>query len=111
MSLQALLSPRSIAILGASTDYGKVNGRTLRYLLEKGYAGRIYPVNPKYDRIGDLKCYPDVAALPDAPDLAIVAVPARAVASSLRELGRRGTRSAIVFSSGFAELGHEGRAL
>jgi len=111
MSLQPLLSPRSIAILGASTDFGKVNGRSLRYLLEKNYAGRIYPVNPKYEHIGDLVCYPDIAALPEAPDLAIVAVPARVVASSLRELGRRGTRSAIVFSSGFAEMGDEGRAL
>ena len=111
MSLQALLSPRSIAILGASADLSKVNGRTLRYLLEKGYAGQIYPVNPKYDRIGGLACYPNVSALPAAPDLAVVAVPARAVASSLRELGRRGTRSAIVFSSGFSEMGDEGRAL
>jgi acetate---CoA ligase (ADP-forming) len=111
MSLQTLLSPKSIAILGASSDFGKVNGRTLRYLLEKGYAGRIYPVNPKYERIGDLTCYPDVASLPSAPDLAIVAVPARMVASSLRELGLRGTRSAIVFSSGFAEMGEQGRVL
>lgn len=111
MSLQPLLRPRSIAILGASTDFGKVNGRTLRYLLEKRYAGRIYPVNPKYERIGELTCYPDVAALPEAPDLAVVAVPAKAVAASLRELGRRGTRSAIVFSSGFAEMGEAGCAL
>jgi acetate---CoA ligase (ADP-forming) len=111
MKLQPLLAPRSIAILGASADMSKVNGRPLRYLLEKGYAGRIYPVNPKYERIGPLACYPDIAGLPEAPDLAIVAVPARAVAASLRELGRRGTRSAVVFSSGFAETGAEGRAL
>ena len=109
--LQPLLNPRSIAILGASTDFGKVNGRTLKYLLDKRYAGKIFPVNPKYGRIGDLACYPDIASLPEAPDLAIVAVPARAVASSLRDLGRRGAKAAIVFSSGFSELGPEGRAL
>jgi len=109
--LEPLLNPRSIAILGASTDFGKVNGRTLKYLLAKGYRGKLYPVNPKYGRIGDLRCYPDVASLPEAPDLAIVAVPARAVAASLRALGERGARAAIVFSSGFSETGTAGRAL
>jgi len=110
-SLEALLNPRSIAILGASTDFTKVNGRTLKFLLAKGYRGRIFPVNPKYQRIGELACYPDVASLPEAPDLAVVAVPARAVAASLRELGRRGAKSAIVFSSGFSEMGDAGRVL
>ena len=110
-SLEALLNPRSIAILGASTDFTKVNGRTLKFLLAKGYRGRIFPVNPKYQRIGELACYPDVASLPEAPDLAVVAVPARSVAASLRELGRRGAKSAIVFSSGFSEMGDAGRVL
>ena len=109
--LEPLLRPRSIAILGASADLTKVNGRTLKYLLAKGYGGKIFPVNPKYDRIGSLRCYPDVASLPEAPDLAVVAVPARAVASSLRALGERGTRAAIVFSSGFSEMGEAGRSL
>jgi acyl-CoA synthetase (NDP forming) len=109
--LDALLNPRSIAILGASTDYTKVNGRTLKFLLAKGYRGKLYPVNPKYDRIGELRCYPDIASLPEAPDLAVVAVPARAVPASLRALGERGARAAIVFSSGFSELGEAGRAL
>ena len=110
-SLDALLNPGSIAILGASADFGKVNGRTLKFLLAKGYRGKIYPVNPKYPRIGGLACYPDVASLPEAPDLAVVAVPARAVAASLRELGARGARAAVVFSSGFGETGEAGRAL
>jgi len=109
--LEPLLNPKSIAILGASADFGKVNGRTLKYLLAKGYRGKIFPVNPKYDRIGELKCYLDVASLPEAPDLAVVAVPARAVAASLRALGERGAKAAIVFSSGFSEMGAAGRAL
>jgi acetate---CoA ligase (ADP-forming) len=109
--LEPLLRPRSIAILGASTDYSKINGRTLKFLLAKGYRGRIFPVNPKYDRIGGLRCYPDIASLPEAPDLAVVAVPARAVPASLRALGERGARAAIVFSSGFGETGDAGRAL
>ncbi len=109
--LQPLLNPASIAILGASADLNKVNGRTLRFLLEKGYRGNIFPVNPKYETIAGLKCYPDVAALPEAPDLAVIAVPAAQVLPSVRELSRRGGRAAVIFSSGFAEMGAAGRKL
>jgi len=110
-SLQALLAPRSIAILGASTDTEKLNGRVLAYLRDKGYAGRVFPVNPKYAAIGDWPCYPDVAALPESVDLAIIALPARQVAGAIGECGRAGFRAAIVFSSGFSETGEQGRAL
>jgi acetyltransferase len=109
--LSGLLHPASIAVIGASDDLSKVNGRTVRYLLEKGYAGSIYPVNPKHARIAGLECYPSIEAIPEAPDLAVVAVPARFVVQSLRELGRRGARAAVVFSSGFAETGAAGAAL
>ncbi len=109
--LQSLLNPRSIAILGASADLNKVNGRTLRFLLEKGYRGKIFPVNPKYESIAGLRCYPDVLSLPESPDLAVVAVPAPQVLPALRELAARGGRSAVIFSSGFAEMGESGRAL
>ena len=108
--LQPLLAPRAIAILGASADPEKLNGRTVRALVDKGYAGGIYPVNPKYERIGELRCYPDVASLPDGVDLAIVATPAAIVADTLRELAARGVRAAVVFSSGFSETGEAGAA-
>lgn len=107
-AVQALLAPRSIAILGASADFNKINGRTLKALLDKGYAGAIYPVNPKYQDIAGVKCYPDVASLPGPVDLAVVVVPARAVAASLRELGAKQVAAAVVFSSGFSEVGGEG---
>ena len=107
-ALEALLRPRSIAILGASADFQKLNGRTLKALIDKGYAGQLYPVNPKYREIAGLRCYADVTELPDAIDLAIVAVPARHVPSTLRGLGRRRVAAAIVFSSGFAEVGGAG---
>lgn len=110
-SLKALLSPASIAILGASAELNKVNGRTLRFLLEKGYRGRIFPVNPKYTTIAALPCFPDVAALPETPDLAVIAVPAAHVLTSVRALGKRGCPSAVIFSSGFAEMGEDGRRL
>ena len=110
-SLQALLAPRSIAILGASSDLGKLNGRVLKYLRDKGYAGRVFPVNPKYATIGDWPCYPSVAALPEPADLAIIALPAKQVAGAIVECGRARISAAIVFSSGFSETGEEGRAL
>lgn len=109
-AVQALLAPRSIAILGASADFNKINGRTLKALLDKRYAGAIYPVNPKYPEIAGLRCYPDVASIPGPVDLAVVAVPAKMVASSIRELGRKQTRAAVVFSSGFSEIGGDGVA-
>ena len=110
-AIRGLIQPRSIAIVGASADLSKINGRPLKFLLEKGYAGRILPVNPKYPQIAGLACVPDIASLPEAADLAIVAVPAREVLASIDALGRRGVRAVVVFSSGFGETGAEGLRL
>lgn len=110
-NLEQLLSPRSIAIVGASADFGKINGRPLKFLLAKQYPGRIYPVNPKYRSIAGLVCYPDAASIPDEVDLAIVAVPAALVPAAIEDLGRKGVPAAVVFSSGFGELGVEGARL
>src|SRR5690606_28677874 len=106
--LARMLQPQSVAVIGASSQFSKINGRPLKHLLEKGYAGKIYPVNPKYAELGGLACYPDPASLPEPPDLAVIAVPAKDVPDSLRELGKAGGRAAVVFSSGFGELGDEG---
>lgn len=109
--LRFLLSPKSIIVLGASSDFTRISGRPLKHLLDKGYAGKIYPVNPKYQQIGPLKCYASIGAVPEPADLAVVALPAQLVAAALRDLGRRGVKAAVVFSSGFAETGEAGRAL
>jgi acyl-CoA synthetase (NDP forming) len=110
-AIAQLVRPRSITIVGASADLSKINGRPLKHLLGKGYAGRILPVNPKHTEIAGLPCYPAVAALPEVPDLAVVVVPAAEVLASIRALGARGVRAAVVFSSGFGEMGPEGKAL
>jgi acetyltransferase len=110
-ALDRMLNPASIAILGASEDFVKINGRPLKFLLDKGYGGRIYPVNPKYDTLAGLPCYPTIGAIPEPVDLAIVAVPAAAVLESLRQCAAKGAAAAVVFSSGFAEMGEAGRAL
>ena len=107
-AIQALLHPKSIAVIGASNDFNKINGRTLKALVDKKYAGRILPVNPKYPTLLDLPCYPDVASIPGTVDLAVVAVPAKHVPDTLRELGKKGVKAAVVFSSGFSEVGGDG---
>ncbi|KAB2912628.1 MAG: acetate--CoA ligase family protein [Hyphomicrobiaceae bacterium] len=106
-----LISPRSVAMIGASADFNKLNGRPLKHLIEKGYAGRVFPVNPKYKDIAGLACYPTIESLPEAADVAIVAVPAAEVIAAIEALGRRGVSAAVVYSSGFGETGAEGKAL
>lgn len=105
--LDSFFSPGSIAIIGASRDDRKIPGLLLMFLRRNGFAGRIYPVNPSCDRIGDLRCYPSIAAVGKAVDLAIVIIPARAVLGALQECAAAGVKNAIVISSGFAEEGGE----
>lgn len=103
-----MLHPKSIAIVGASPDANKLNGRPFHFLRRDGYRGKLYPVNPKYAEIDGVRCYPDVASLPEAPDLAIVAVSQKLATAAIAALGRKGTRVAVIFSSGYSELGAEG---
>ena len=110
-SIARLINPRSIAVIGASADFSKVNGRPIKHLITKGYTGRILPVNPKYPSIAGIDCYPSIDQLPIAADLAIVAVPASEVLPSIEALGKRGVRAAVIFSSGFGEMGAAGLAM
>ena len=107
-ALSRLLKPQSVAVIGASADASKTAGRPVSYLLKHGFSGRIYPVNPKVDRIGDLPCYPDIAALPGVPDVGIVLLGAERAHIAVRELAERGTAAAIVLASGYTETGAEG---
>ena len=107
-AIAKLLSPRSVAIIGASADLGKTTGRPVAYLQKHGYAGRILPVNPRVQRIGDLPCYPDVASLPEVPDVAVVLLGAERAHQAVRELSERGCAAAIVLASGYTETGEEG---
>lgn len=110
-SLRPLLEPQSVAIIGASSDFNKLNGRPVRNLLEKGYQGAIYPVNPKYAQVGPLTCYPSISDIPGPIDLAVIILPAPAVEGCVRELAAVGAKAAVVFSAGFGETGAAGRAL
>ena len=101
--LKSLLSPASIAVIGASADDHTLRGRLTHALVGHGYAGRIYPVTRGGGEVLGLRAYPSVADLPEAADLAVIIVPAAVVPRTLDECGRRGIRAAIVISSGFAE--------
>jgi acetate---CoA ligase (ADP-forming) len=108
-ALGKLLKPRSVAIVGASADTAKLTGRPLAYLKKYGFDGAIYPVNPRTDAIGAHRCYADIAALPQAPDVAIVLLGASKVTDAVRQLASAGTGVAIILASGFGESGAEGR--
>jgi acetate---CoA ligase (ADP-forming) len=107
-AISRLLKPRSVAVIGASADPTKTAGRPVAYLQKHGYAGAIYPVNPKADRIGELKCYPDIASLPEVPDVGIVLLGAERAHLAVRDLAARGCAAAIVLASGYTETGEEG---
>lgn len=110
-ALASLIHPRSIAIIGASDDALRIGGRPIAYMRQQGYQGRLMPVNPKRSTIQGIPAYASVADLPETPDLAIVAVAAKLAPDVVEELGKRGTRVAIVFSAGFAEADAQGAAL
>ncbi|WP_431283670.1 acetate--CoA ligase family protein [Humitalea sp. 24SJ18S-53] len=109
--LEAILQPRSIAIIGASQDATKIGGRPVELLQRFGFPGAIYPVNPRATEVQGLTAYPSVTALPEAPDLAIIAVAAQMAPDALEECAAKGVKAAVIFSSGFAELGEAGEAL
>ncbi len=110
-NLVPFFRPRSIAVVGASDDPARVRGRLLAQILRGGYPGKIYPVNPARDKIQGLRAYPSIAALPDAVDLALIAIAAPAVEQALRECVQRGIGAAMIYSSGFAEEGAEAAAM
>ncbi len=109
--LEHFLSPRSIAIIGASEKFNSISGKPLRFLKEHGYQGKIFPVNPKYQELGGLTCYRSVLDVPGPVDLALLAVNYKLVLPVLKECAEKGVRFVSIFGSGFAESGAEGRDL
>lgn len=109
--LHPLLNPASIAVVGASNNPARIGGMPLAHLTKFGYQGAIYPVNPKYQEVFGLRCWPDLEALPVAPDLVVLALAAADVTAMLRRCAAKGVRAVIVYAAGFAEAGAEGAAL
>jgi acyl-CoA synthetase (NDP forming) len=106
--LTPLLSPKSIAVLGASSDPTRIGGRPIAYLTQQGFKGAIYPVNPNRTEVQGVKAYPSVASLPETPDVAIVAVGAEIAPQAVEDLAKRGCKAALMFTAGFAEVDDAG---
>ncbi len=109
--MEKFFKPQSIAIVGASKDFTSISGKPIKYLLSHGYSGQIYPVNPKYQEIGSLKCYPSISEIPGEVDMALIAINYKRVLQVLEECHAKGVQFAAIFSSGFAEAGKEGEKL
>src|ERR1700709_1967319 len=104
--LHSFFWPESIAVLGASPDLHRIRGRLLHQLRENRFPRRILPINPSYQEIDGLTCYPSIGATgSDAIDLALVAIPAAGVAAAVAECARAGVKNTLIISSGFAEEG------
>ena len=103
--LQTFFWPDAIAVLGASPDLHRIRGRLLHQLRENGFPGRILPINPSYQEIGGLPCYPSIAAAGGNIDLALIAIPATGVPAAVEECAKAGVKNTLIISSGFAEEG------
>ncbi len=109
--LHAALAPESVAIVGASDNPHKVGGRPILYMGRYGYRGRLYPINPARTEVQGHKAYPSVEALPEAPELVIIAVSGEETLRAVQACAARGVKVAVVMASGFGELGEAGRTV
>lgn len=110
-NLEKIFSPAGIAVIGAGDDPKSVGGTIFRNLVDAGYGGPLFPVNPKREKVQGVKAYPAVADLPEKVDLAVIATPAATVPDLVGQCGRAGILGVVVTSAGFRESGREGEKL
>lgn len=110
-AFDAIMNPGNVAILGASDNPLRIGGRSLSYMLRRPFLGGLWPVNPNRTTVQGVPAFSQPKDIPGRPDVAIVALPARLVPDAIDDLGRIGTKGAIVFTSGFAEVDAAGAAL
>ncbi|MES2289133.1 MAG: acetate--CoA ligase family protein [Pseudomonadota bacterium] len=108
-SLDAMFAPRSVAVIGASSDQRRFGGRPIQYLLEAGFEGPIYPVNPGRSEIQGLKAYPSITDVPGPVDCALLAISADVTQATIEDCIAMGVRSAVLYGAGFSETGPEGQ--
>jgi acetyl coenzyme A synthetase (ADP forming)-like protein len=106
-SMNRIMKPKAIAVIGASAEDGKIGNSVMKNLVNGGYAGEIYPINPKAGDILGLKAYPSITDVPGDVDVAVFAVPAKFVSGALEQCGQKGVAGAILIPSGFAETGDQ----
>ena len=111
MSLDLFFDPKSVAVVGASRQKGKVGREIVVGLVSGGFPGKIFPVNPNAEEVEGLPCHPDLKSIGTVPDLVVIVVPPKFVASVMKECAAVGVKAAIVITAGFKEIGAEGRQL
>jgi acetate---CoA ligase (ADP-forming) len=109
--LRYFFNPRGVALIGASSNPAKISNGVLVNMIQYGYAGKIYPVNPGSKEILGLPCYADISSVPDPVDLAVIMLPSTVVVPTLEACGKRGIQTVVVISGGFREVGAEGEKL
>ena len=109
--LEMFTNPKGVAVVGASPSPEKLGYAVLKNVMQYGYKGHVYPINPKASEILGLPAYPSVKDIPGPVDMAVILVPAKAVSGVLEECGQKGIKGAVIISAGFREVGREGRQL
>ncbi|MAM24203.1 MAG: CoA-binding protein [Rhodobacteraceae bacterium] len=109
--MDAIFNPRSVAVIGASSDPKRIGGRPVDFLKRHGFDGPILPINPRSPEVQGLTAYPSISEAPATPDLAVIALPAPLAVQAVEQCAARGVRGAVIFSSGFSEVDAEGAAL
>ena len=110
-TLDSIFKPKRIALIGVSNNPDSVAGIALKNLVSGGFQGVVYPINPKYEAVMGITCYPDVKSVPKTPDLVVIATSGHRVPGLIRECGEAGVLGIIIMSAGFKESGEEGRKL
>lgn len=109
-NLNYFFTPQSVAVIGASSNPNKLSFGIIRNLIQYGYKGKVYPINPKSDQILEHPCFPDILAVPGQVDLAVIVLPANTIPGILKDCGQKGVKACIIISGGFKELGEDGKA-
>ncbi len=105
--INKLMKPKSLAVIGASAKPGKIGYTVIKNLIESGYEGKVYPINPEADEILGLKVYKTLADVPGTIDSAVITIPAKAVMQAVEECGQKGVKGLIIITSGFSETGNK----
>ncbi len=109
--LDALFRPQKVAVIGASTKELSIGNRVIRNLIDFGFKGDIYPINPKADEVRGLKAYKSILDCPDNIDVVHMVIPAKFVPMAVEDCGKKGVKNIIINSGGFSEVGPEGEAI
>lgn len=109
--LDALFAPRSVAVIGATEKAGSVGRNILRNLITSPFGGTVFPIHPSRSSVLGIKAYPNIATVPEAVELAVIATPAPTVPAIIKECAQAGVQGAIIISAGFREAGPEGLEL